>query len=456
MEQQPRLQEWLRQQLARYPLLDALRGRRARRFGWGMQIDHGPLSYTSPHAPSPLSEDEEAALAFAACGISGHSLADLSFGRGQGGSMLGGLVGRTIGSPDSLNAVGLFVINDEATYFLKRPQDFANDEIPDLIRLSSHLDEGDNMTELYRRMRVKIRDGRAEVPVTPGLNFNINQWSLYAKGGTYFLPVNDLSAIYINALLESFSPEMGLYVIDERNMFAPAGIGQYAKSRGGWLNDDPRSNHVVTMQGLEMSLAEAVAVEQGAMLQNLGLMTQLIGLGGFANYARAEFAWFPELRFRLEKMTGSQYAGAAWWMTFFLKLLGRDFDVAYPVGLEKDGKVLMHAYTPPYYANMTEAVHAWVEHKFGKNGVYRGGITNSDYKDPKQVEQGIQPPDPKAIEATAACCEYIFKRYGRFPAYSAPFRTVIGYQATRVDVGFYDRFYRPEALTETQRQYPGN
>ena len=41
-------------------------------------------------------------------------------------------------------------------------------------------------------------------------------------------------------------------------------------------------------------------------------------------------------------------------------------------------------------------------------------------------------------------------RYGRFPAYSAPFRTVLGYQATHVDVEFYDCFYRPEALTATQ------
>jgi len=38
-------------------------------------------------------------------------------------------------------------------------------------------------------------------------------------------------------------------------------------------------------------------------------------------------------------------------------------------------------------------------------------------------------------------------------ASSAPFRTVLGHQATHVEVDFYDRFYHPDALSETQRQH---
>jgi hypothetical protein len=66
---------------------------------------------------------------------------------------------------------------------------------------------------------------------------------------------------------------------------------------------------------------------------------------------------------------------------------------------------------------------------------------------------GIPAPTEGAIEATVAYCEYVHDRYGRFPAYSAPFRTILGHQATHVDVDFYDRFYYPEALSETQRQH---
>ena len=55
--------------MARYPLLDALTERCSRRFGKGMNLNGGPLAYQSAHSPQPLSLEEEAALAFAGCGI---------------------------------------------------------------------------------------------------------------------------------------------------------------------------------------------------------------------------------------------------------------------------------------------------------------------------------------------------------------------------------------------------
>jgi hypothetical protein len=92
-----------------------------------------------------------------------------------------------------------------------------------------------------------------------------------------------------------------------------------------------------------------------------------------------------------------------------------------------------------------------VDFKFGPQGVFRGGAVNSEWRDPQQVSQGIPAPSEAAIAATIAYCEYIYQRYGRFPAYSPPFRTILGYQATHVDGDFYERFYRPDALSETQR-----
>jgi hypothetical protein len=67
------------------------------------------------------------------------------------------------------------------------------------------------------------------------------------------------------------------------------------------------------------------------------------------------------------------------------------------------------------------------------------------------VLAGIPAYSDRAIDATVAYCEYVYKRYGRFPAYSGPFRTVLAYQAHHLDPDFYDRFYRPGALTERQR-----
>src|SRR5215211_6835892 len=435
--------------LARYPLLEALRQRRSRRFGLGMKIGSGPFAYESHHSPLPLTEAEEAALAFAACGVTGYALADLAYGRGQGGSMLAGLLGRTAASPDAINTVSVVVTNDEVTYLLKRPQDFAPEEIPALVDLAQR----GELVELNRRSRIRIGEGRAAPPVEPGYNFNINRWALYAAGGTYFLPIEDLTTIYINAMLEAFDETMAIFVLNERANFRPAGISRFARSKDGHLNDDPGSGRLATIQTIEMSLAEACAIEQGMMLQNLALMSQALGLGGFPNFARHEFGWFQALGFRMGEMLASQYLGANRLISTALRLLGRDQPVPYPLGLERGGEILLKPLCPPYYPSMEAAVHEFVERKFGPQGVFRGGASASGWREPEEKTAGIPAPSEAAIEATVAYCEYIYDRYERFPAYSAPFRTVLGHQATHVDMDFYDRFYHPDALSETQRQH---
>src|SRR6202142_2059884 len=146
--------------LAQYPLLAALRGRRSRRFGLGMKMPAGPLAYQSQHQPAPLTEDEEAALIFAACGITGHALADLCYAPGGGGGIMAGLVGRTIASGDGLQTVALIVTNDAATYLIRRPRELPPGSITELVELGR---KGE-FTELYRRCRTKIKDGRAKTP----------------------------------------------------------------------------------------------------------------------------------------------------------------------------------------------------------------------------------------------------------------------------------------------------
>ena len=88
-------------QLAGSPLSEALIERRSRRFGYGMRLNGGPLSYGSVRTPQPLSFEEEAALAFAGCGITGPVLAELPYDSGDeheagGGNTMINLVGRTV------------------------------------------------------------------------------------------------------------------------------------------------------------------------------------------------------------------------------------------------------------------------------------------------------------------------------------------------------------------------
>ena len=438
----------LRESLAQYPFLTALRERRSRRFGSGMKIPGGPLAFQSRLQPTPLSEDEEAALVFAACGITGHALADLCYARGEGGSIMGGLVARTIASGDGLQMVALVVTNDAATHLIRRPRELPANEIPEFIELGRR----GAFTELYRRCRVKIKDSRATTPTEPLFNINANRWSAHAAGTSYFLPVNDLTFMYLNGLLEILNETTGAFVLDERNHFRPAGLARFARGRGGHLEDDPHKGRVATIRQVEQFVTEFVTVEQGMLLQNLGLMAQALGLGGFPNFANHEFGWFQALGFQMEQMPASRYVGAGWLPALAMRFLKRDPLVPYPVGLERNGEVLLKPFCPPYYKSMSDAVRAVVEIKFGANGLFRSRAHGSAWAKHDEVTQQIPPISDATIAAVIAYCEYLWNRYGRFPAYMPAYRTVLGFQACHLDAEFYDRFYRPEALGETQRR----
>lgn len=428
-------------------LFEVLLNRRSRRVGLGMSIPSGPLQYKSPHAPVPLTEDEEAALAFAACGITGYALADLSYGAREGGSMLVGRLGRTIASPDAVNAVSVLVTNDSGTFLLKRPQDFAPAEFLELVSLARK----GALTDLYRRTRVQLSARRTAPPLDPGHNFSINRWSLYAPGTTYFLPIIETTALTINALLELFAEDMGVFLRDERAWYRPAGIDRFARSRGGNLHDDPRDLRSATIQMMESSLLESMATEHGMVLQNLALMTEALGLGGFPNFARHEYSWFKAAGFRMQSMSASRYAGASPLLATLARWLGKDPVLEYPVGLERDNQTLLKPFCPPYYKSMEDAIRVFVQAKFGEHGSYQRGIQQSAWRDSTSSAAKIPAPSASAVEATVAYCDYVFSRYGRFPAYTAPFRTVIGFQVCRVDADFYDRFYEPEALSDSVR-----
>ena len=427
-----------------YSLLSALRERRSRRFGLGMKIPAGPLAFESRYKPKLLTEAEEAALVFAACGITGHALADLNYSKDGGGSIMAGLVARTIASGDGLQTVSLVVTNDEATYLIRKPRELPANEISKLIELGQR----GEFTELYRRCRVKIKDGRTTTPAEPLFNINANRWAAHAPGTSYFLPVNDLTFMYINGLLEIMNEHTGAFILDERNNFLPAGLSKFSKDHGGHLESNPNQGRVITVRQVEQFVTEFVTVEQGMVHQNLGLMAQALGLGGYPNFANHEFAWFQALGFRMEEMPVNRYVGAGWLPSLAMKFLKRNPNIPYPVGLERNGEVLLKPFCLPYYQSMTEAVRAVVDAKFGAQGLFRSAGHGSAWKDHNGVVQTVAPVSEATIAAVTAYCEYLWARYGRFPVYMPPYRTVLGFQACHLDAEFYEKFYRPEALGE--------
>lgn len=430
-----------------YSLLDALTHRRSRRFAAGMKLNGGPLAYESMRPPQPLTTEEEAALAFAACGVTGYALAELPYETGSvpeagGGNIMKQFVARTAPSADALHAVTVFMINDEGAWMLRRPQDFPARDVAGLVQAARER----RLSELLEKSRVRIAGRRVDVPRELPFVPPFNKWSANVPGSTYFIPVNELTALYINILLSAFNGDFNYFVVDDRNGFRPAGIARFARSKGGPLHDDPSEGRFMTVTFLESWLFELAAVEQGAMVQNLGLMNQALGLGGFPHFAAHPFGWTQALGFRMQEPRLSRVTAAGTLMKAALKLLGKDIIVPTAVGLERDGLVLIRPYCPPYYASMKEAVLAFVDAKYAASkGSFRDGGETTAWLDAPRVQAGIPEYSSTAIDATIAYCEYVYGRYGRFPAACGPFRTVLAYQAHRLDPDFYARYYQPQA-----------
>lgn len=433
--------------MKQYSLFDALLNRRSRRFGKGMRLNGGPLAYESQESPQPLTPTEEATLAFAACGITGYALGELPYDTGDvpaagDGNIMIHLVGRTVPSGDSSHAITVFVINDEGTWFLKRPQDFPRHDITGLIAAARE----QRLVELYERGRVRIAATRLEVPRDLPYVTTFNKWSGNVPGTTVFLPVAELTGLAINILLVALSEASGYFLLDDRRNYRPAGLGQFARSKGGHLYDDPALGRVATVSIAQEWLYEFAALEQGAVIQNLSLMAAALNLGGFPYFAAHPYIWTQTLGFRMEQLPFTRTIGAGPLMSQLIRLLKRDIPVPTAVGLEHEGQVLIKPYCPPYYRNMEEAVLAFVDYKWGTQGTLKDN-TATGWQDAPSVQTAIPRPDDKAIAATIAYCDYVYKRYGRFPPGSGPFRTVLAYQAHHLDEAFYRQFYRSEAFT---------
>jgi hypothetical protein len=151
-------------------------------------------------------------------------------------------------------------------------------------------------------------------------------------------------------------------------------------------------------------------------------------------------------------MRASRYLGMGRVWPAGTRLLGRDFLVPHVLGLEHDGVPLLAPYCPPFHSSMEAAVYAVVARKIGPQGIFRKGMIHSAWLDPDAIAAAPAPSEA-AMQATVAYCEYVYTRYGRFPAYPPPLRTVLAFQVNHVDVEFYDRFYHPGALSEAQRHH---
>jgi hypothetical protein len=250
-------------------------------------------------------------------------------------------------------------------------------------------------------------------------------------GSTLFTPITDVTWEFINIMMLLMDEPNRAYVYDDMNGNAEplkkfADAGQLDRSRAYKLSS------------LEAMASQATTgVEQAIMEQNMYLLAQAMGLGGWIFGGAAGPVVMggtpltPGLGFRFHQPEKRGPNPAPDW--------AGGGPAAVPVGL--DG--LFEAYCPPYYRNMSDAVQAIYDAKWGVGGIYKESPT--PIQDRRSLDLQVPKTTDWCLEATKVLCEYIWATYGRFPATVDPMQMGIWFQAHHLETEFYDRYYRPGA-----------
>ncbi len=400
-----------------YPLFDALYGRRTRRFGLGFEMAHGPYRHKSSQTPVPLCEDEEALLVAAGIGFSGMALWDQSRPLPYRNSD-----GRTFPSTARGRRTALFFTNDRGVYVID-----PNAGSADKMREADAPDGRAAALDLYHRHRLTLQQRRLDIPrrVPPLCGHNL--WASNMPGSTLFMPICDVSfsligliAQFVDARLERFAATngRGVNIVDDRFGFRLAGTEAWVKS--GFL----AQQDALALSHLERQACYFMFSEPAAICQNMFLVTEAMGLGGWMHCGILSQEILEALGFAIIEPEGAP-------------------GLPNPVGLNR----VFQAYCPPYCENMDAAVDAVLgpllragsasDAADGRPVPYR--ISDDEHRD------GAVAVSEEGIACTKAVCNYIHRTYGRFPGTVDAMHLMWMMQVHHLDTDYYDRFFRPGA-----------
>jgi hypothetical protein len=199
-----------------------------------------------------------------------------------------------------------------------------------------------------------------------------------------------------------------------------------------------------------------IHVEADLLLQNLLLSIQAMGLGGWvhAAFAGPYLLGAPDSRDKYGAALGFRFDKPKFALGRLLKKPITPLPAWQPNPVGLDG--LLEGYCPPYYKNMSDAVDALIQHKYGKGGLY---------KDPQYFDNVFKPGltqtyldevphyTPEVIQCCKDICNYIYDTYGRFPAHvDAMYVPGIWVQAHHLDLEYYDKFYM-NGYSDTQARH---
>lgn len=412
--------------LGAFPLLDAIFGRRARRFGLGMEIPDGPLAYRSTRAPLPLSDAERILLTLCGAGVSGWNFGiphTTSGAPDSGCNYPIRFTGRTYPSGAAIGASELLVTDESGSYITQ----FRNME-PAALRAYATARDLTQLVESSRAHIVQLFRDRVVLPARPPHVDAHNAWVANEAGSTLFVPVIDLTEVALNVLAMASASGAIIYDAERGRPFGETGelIAQ------GVLDPD----QTLAIAEFEQSLLGAASVELGLMAYNIYLVMQAIGLGGWLytgiNAASVLGAYAGE-RVRGFRFRCVEYA---------------DGTLPNPVGLDR----YFEGLCPPYTADMRQAVEIFAARKFGPGGTY-DPARPGPFRDTEAVAARVDRYTPAFIRYLGSLAQGIYERFGKFPATLPSIYARVYVQAQHIDLAFYDHFFGPDAYLPTHLEH---
>jgi hypothetical protein len=408
-----------------FPLLEAIYGRRARRFGMGMEIPSGPLAFKSSARPAPLSALEHAVLVAAGTGVTGWNFG-VPFGPDRPDShahYTQRFTGRTAPTAAGFGTPVLFHTDDAGTYLTN-----TRDTKPTAMRELGGTEDTQRILEVGRRHTTQLSDRRLDLPAQPPHMLPPNPWMANAPGSALFMPVGDASEQVLGLLAMALAN--GSFIVDDE-VGRPAGdLGPFVKS--GLLDE----TKVSPLSVLQQMAYEANTAELSFMAHNIVLTMQAMGLGGL--FFNGINRWSVLGAFAKDGVAGLgfRFVEDARW------------NLPNPVGL--DGRY--EALCPPYQPDMRTAARVFAERKFGPGGTYDSS-TSGPWKDAAGIKAGVDPYSEEFVECLGEVAQYIYDTHGRFPS---TYTTMVltGYvQAVHIDTDYYDTHFQPGAYLATHRDH---
>ncbi len=411
------------QDLLQFPFVDALFGRRSRRFFRGAEIPDGPLAYTSKYEPLPLTELEKLLILTAVGGNTGwhHSITRHARYAPHLSNYPGAAGGRTFPSAAGFHTSEIFFTDDSGTYI------FTTRDAPALGQREA--DGSLSLVDLVKAHRAhihKISEKRVSIPTREPYMEGHNTWVANRPGSLLVIPTGDVAQHAIANLC--FFAQNGFSIYDDINRCRIPGIEKFADIVD---IDNPYPLTFLDQYSLTECTAELSTAAYAGML-----MQQAIGLGGWMFNGIDRLTMLgasgdpdvPGLGFRYD--TDERWA------------------LPNPTGLQG----VFEGHCPPHYPTMRAAVDHFCERKFGAGGPFHPD-TPGPWKESRKVRASAQVHDEKFRELVALQAQYAFDTFGKFPATVPTIFILMYLQSHHLDLEYYDTLFEPGAYLRTHAEH---